>query len=176
MTIGIISDTHDHIDAIPKAFGLFDQHACQHIIHAGDWTSIELMIDLCNRAARSNMHLYGVLGNRDQRDAMLAVYGQLGLPLQLSSEALELTINNCRMFVSHGHRPVLLNRARLSRRFDVLISGHTHKPLMENTEGILHINPGSTAFAIPRRPGFVPTVATYDTSAQLATIHQLGAG
>ena len=56
--------------------------------------------------------------------------------------------------------------------FDIVISGHSHRPRVETIDGVLYLNPGSAG---PRRFRLPITLATLDLSddAILPEIHQL---
>jgi uncharacterized protein len=54
----------------------------------------------------------------------------------------------------------------------VIISGHSHKPLIETKDGVLYLNPGSAG---PRRFSLPITMATLDLTAGSLTprLHHL---
>ena len=62
----------------------------------------------------------------------------------------------------------------VSCRIDVVISGHSHKPLIETRGGVLYLNPGSAG---PRRFNLPITLATLDLTANgpQARLHHLAA-
>ena len=65
-------------------------------------------------------------------------------------EGLMVFHANRRCVVTHGHLPL----PPLSSG-DIVISGHTHVPLLEEHDGIIRVNPGSTT--IPKslsKPGY----------------------
>jgi predicted phosphodiesterase len=81
-----------------------------------------------------------------------------------------LTLNNLPMLVLHDLHD-------LDRRFGApsvrtVITGHSHRPLIEKRGGVLYINPGSAG---PRRFSLPISVAIlHVAAAQLsATIHEL---
>lgn len=55
----------------------------------------------------------------------------------------------------------------------IALKGHSHKPLIVSDNNTLVVNPGSTAFAIPRSKSWVPTVAIVDTATMHAEIVDL---
>ena len=65
-----------------------------------------------------------------------------------------------------------LNLDPVTAGFDVVISGHSHRPRVETIDGVLFINPGSAG---PRRFRLPITLATLDMSddAIRPEIHQL---
>lgn len=125
-TIGVISDTHGLLR--PEAF---DRLAgVDHIIHAGDIGSPDIVPRLQEIAP-----VTAIKGNIDQapwaRDF---------------AETATLAIGGRKIFVLHNRNE--LENAVGPAGFDIVISGHTHKPHIETLDGILYLNPGSAG---PRR-------------------------
>jgi len=132
MLIGIISDTHDNMPQIRKAVDLFNRKKVEHVIHAGDFTSpftFRMLKDL-------NCGLTGVFGNNDG-DKLL---------LQKMSEGR--VFNQPHIFDFGGRKIVLIHEHHIadaladSGHFDVVIYGHTHKPVVKKMGKTLVINPG----------------------------------
>jgi predicted phosphodiesterase len=72
---------------------------------------------------------------------------------------------NRRCVVTHGHLPLPALSAG-----DIVISGHTHVPLLEEQDGIIRFDPGSTT--IPKslsKPGYA---VMDDTSITLKTLRE----
>ena len=126
----IISDLHipERAKEIPKKI-LEEAKKTDGIICAGDFTSKEVY----DKLKSANKNLIAVRGNCDR----------LNLPDVTSFEEKGKKIG-----IIHSHH---LGRGNInaifelakSRGFDILIFGHTHKPLIEKKESILLINPGS---------------------------------
>ncbi len=96
----------------------------------------------------------------EMKDSILAVRGncdaevdQMVLPFSISDESKRLIINGKRVLMTHGHRDVDLSDA------EVILSGHTHVPVLEERDGRLFLNPGSAA--IPKN-GSAPGYAVWD--------------
>jgi putative phosphoesterase len=88
-----------------------------------------------------------------------AVYGNTDAPGQPRlAEALELTIGGVSIHVSHGHEVGSPTPAKLLERYaaDVVVFGHTHRPLVARAGGRLVLNPGAAG---PRRFDLMPSVA-----------------
>ena len=123
MKIGVISDTHDYLDAkVPALFAGVD-----HILHAGDVGLPWLILQLENIAP-----VTAVLGNTDTG---------------LSYKETELVDLGGRKFLIHHivdiHSPApSLNRRIIRQNPDVVVFGHTHKPFAEVVEKRLYFNPG----------------------------------
>ena len=107
-----------------------------------------------------------------QKEKILAVRGncdaevdQMLLEFPMMSDYLMVFHANHRCLVTHGHLPL----PPLSPG-DIVISGHTHVPRLEEDNGILYVNPGSTT--IPKslsKPGYA---VMDDTSITLKTLRE----
>lgn len=154
MKIGVVSDSHGDrlaIERVVAAAGPVDLW-----LHAGD----------CSQDASAfagNSTVVAVAGNCDGRvkakpDEFIALAGR-------------------KIWLTHGHRyQVKQNHEEIiwwARRYgvDIAVFGHTHVPLVEKTDGLLLVNPGS--IAQPRRA--YPTYAVIEISADdmIAEIREL---
>jgi uncharacterized protein len=133
--IGIISDTHDLLR--PEAFKALA--GSEIIIHAGDVGSSGIIDRLKILAP-----VYAVRGNMDK-----SPWGDT-LP---TTDIIE--ISGKLLYVLHNIAEMDLNPAAAG--IAVVISGHSHRPHIENKSGILCINPGSAG---PRRFSLPVTVAS----------------
>ena len=126
MRIGLISDTHGLLR--PEALAALA--GCTHILHAGDIGKPEIL-----DALRQIAPLDVVRGNNDEGLAWAAE-----LPL-----VVELQLGGVGLYMVHelAHVP-----AELADSVQVVITGHSHKPLIEQRDGRLWVNPGSAG---PRR-------------------------
>jgi putative phosphoesterase len=165
MLLGIISDTHDRTVAAEQALRLMQARGVRQVIHCGDWTKPETIEHFIRFAADLDMIVLGVLGNNDRETGeifrMLArsSYGQ-----HIVEGVLEVRIAGKFFAAYHGHHKPTLRRVLDETDYDALFLGHSHKPRDERLPNGLHvINPGSTAFAIPRRKDWQPTVVIYNT-------------
>ena len=126
LVIGIISDTHGLLrsEAIQKLMGV------QWLIHAGDIGNA----DILNRL-RSIAPLYAVRGNIDR--------GEWAQSLPAS---LEVELAGIKLLVLHTVQDLDIDP--VTAGYQVVVSGHSHRPSTERREGVLFINPGSAG---PRR-------------------------
>lgn len=162
MKIGVISDTHGIVPAWHKAMVLFAN--ADLIIHAGDVLyhpprmgfthgyDIPTMVELINS---SPIPIVIARGNCDSE-----VYEELlDIPVQAPYAFAQFA--DLRILVYHGHNPDPGYQVRLAARYkpSVLITGHTHLPIIERIEKTVHLNPGSPAHPKLERGGvLVPTV------------------
>jgi uncharacterized protein len=141
--IGVISDTHGQFDR--KISSLFK--GVSHILHAGDIGNLRVLQQLERIAP-----VTAVSGNVDEGSVPPGV-----------EEEKTLHLCGLRIFMIHilGD-PNRLARALQQRidsvRPDVVVFGHSHKPLIEEHGKVLYFNPGSAGpkrFSLPRSVGLL---------------------
>ncbi|MGA0133600.1 MAG: metallophosphoesterase family protein [Opitutales bacterium] len=120
--IGVISDTHGRLR--PEAVRALE--GCELVLHAGDVCGPHVVEELASLVAPC----FAVRGNCDDDPRLPEVL--------LRVEA------GVRVLVHHGHLPV----DEAAQAPAVVITGHTHVPLIEQRDGVLRLNPGSAG---PRR-------------------------
>ena len=135
--IGLISDTHGLLR--PEALGALD--GSDLIVHAGDVGKPEIL-DALRRLAP----VVAVRGNIDRGGWAAA------LPLTATAAA-----GSAAVYVLHDLQQLELDPAAAG--FQVVVSGHSHKPSRTQRGGVLYLNPGSAG---PRRFQLPVTVARLD--------------
>jgi putative phosphoesterase len=135
--IGVISDTHGLLrpDVHSALAGV------EVILHAGDVGGDEILTELELIAP-----VRAVYGNTDPP-------GQPGL-----APAIDMTVDGVSIHVSHGHEVGAPTPDKLLERYaaDVIVYGHTHRPLIARASNRLVLNPGAAG---PRRFDIMPSVA-----------------
>jgi hypothetical protein len=126
MRIGLISDTHGLLRPEASAF----LRGCAHIVHAGDVGHRKVLDELSAIAPTT-----AVRGNNDQGAWAAA------LP-----ETTRLQLGKVSVYVIHDLSGLGLDPK--VEGVDVVVSGHSHRPLVREHDGVLYINPGSAG---PRR-------------------------
>ena len=149
MKIGIICDTHGRIDTWKKAAKLFE--GADLIVHSGDVLSVVPPrlgftegYDIPALAeALNNMKIPIVIA---QGNCDAPVYEEL-LDIPLQSPYAFTQFDNLRIFASHGHILARDGMIAQAKKFnaDVLVTGHTHIPVLERVNGLIYLNPGSPA-------------------------------
>jgi putative phosphoesterase len=133
MILGIISDTHMPGKAQQLPIELLkDMEKVDHILHAGDWNSMELYDQLSQLAP-----VDGVAGNTDGID-IIRKFGY--------QKVLEFKSKKIGIVHGHGMRGSTEDNAISAFKdedVDCIIFGHSHIPLIRTVEGILLLNPGS---------------------------------
>ena len=145
MKILIVSDTHGRDDEFDKV--LETEKPFDMLVHCGDVEGREIYIEV---AAGCPCHI--VTGNNDFFS---------DLPREE-----EFRLGRHKVFLTHGHYYGVSRDLRdlvdeaLSRECDIVMFGHTHKPLFETRSGVAVINPGSLSY--PRQIGRQPSNAVMD--------------
>ena len=139
MRLGIISDTHGLLR--PEVFHAFE--SVDHILHAGDIGPLDLLTELEALAP-----VTAVFGNVDGFE----IRGRL-------PKVAELELDGLAIVVTHGDQFGSPTPAKLREAFpaaDVIVYGHTHRPLLEMVDKTVTVmNPGSAG---PRRFDLKPSV------------------
>jgi uncharacterized protein len=136
MLIGVISDTHGLLR--PEAIAAL--RGVEHILHAGDVGDIAILDALREiapvTAIRGNVDVSGDCAKLPATD-VVELGGRL---FYLVHSVRDLDIN-----------PVIAGVA-------MVVSGHSHKALVEVRDGVVYFNPGSAGpkrFSLPVTVGFV---------------------
>ncbi len=142
MRLGILSDTHGLLR--PQVFEVFKE--VDHILHAGDVGRAEILVELEALAP-----VTAVYGNTD------------GLELRARlPQVAEVELDGFAVVVTHGDQlghptPEALHAA--FPRAEILVYGHTHKPLLELVDRTVTVmNPGGAGhprFGIPPSVGIL---------------------
>jgi putative phosphoesterase len=134
--IGLVSDTHGLLrdDVLPALDGV------SLVLHAGDVGGEEILDGLGTIAP------------------VQAVFGNVDYPGPRLSQRIVLKLGGLSVHVSHGHELGSPTPERLLARYaaDIIIYGHTHRPLVHRAGERLVVNPGAAG---PRRFNLRPSVA-----------------
>lgn len=135
MRVGVLSDTH----GLLRAEVLARLEGVRHILHAGDVGSPEILAELAALAP-----VTAVSGNTDGFD----VRGEV-------PEEARVVLAGSEVVLVHGHQLGSPTPAGLRARYpdaDIVVYGHTHRPLVDRSATPLVLNPGSVGpkrFALP---------------------------
>lgn len=121
LRVAIVSDTHGLLRPEAKLFA----GACDYIIHGGDVGSRAILEQLSALAP-----LIAVKGNND-RQAWAA-----HLP-----ETEMIRVGGVFVYVIHDLAQLDLDPHAAG--VQIIVSGHSHQPLIQRRDGVLYINPGS---------------------------------
>ncbi|GAB3658839.1 metallophosphoesterase family protein [Ramlibacter alkalitolerans] len=126
MRIGLVSDTHDLLR--PEVLDWL--RGSDHILHAGDICGEAVLQELARIAP-----LTAVRGNNDR-----------GAWAGCLREREIVRLGGATILVVHDIAD--LRRAPPPADVAAVITGHSHKPLVDERDGVLYVNPGSAG---PRR-------------------------
>jgi len=134
--VGLISDTHGLLrPGVHEALT-----GVELILHSGDVGGSAILDEL-----RMIAPVKAVFGNTDP-------LGEPGL-----SQEIIIEINGIRVHVSHGHEVGSPTPIKLAARYeaDIVVFGHTHRPLVSRLGKQLFVNPGAAG---PKRFNLAPSV------------------
>jgi putative phosphoesterase len=121
LRVGLVSDTHGLLRPEARAFLL----GCDYIIHGGDVGDPKILDELATIAP-----LIAVRGNND------------AAPWAARLRRTELIrVGNVFVYVIHNLAELDIDPRAAGVR--VVVSGHSHKPSVEERDGIMYVNPGS---------------------------------
>jgi putative phosphoesterase len=126
LRIGLISDTHGLLR--PEALAFL--RGSDFIVHAGDIGHAAVLKELAGIAP-----VTAVRGNNDK-----------GPWAETVQETEVLQVDRVRIYVVHDIAELDLDP--VAAGFQVVVSGHSHKPSVKERDGVLYVNPGSSG---PRR-------------------------
>jgi putative phosphoesterase len=124
--IGVISDTHSLLRAEATAA----LRGSDYIVHAGDIGDSKVLAEL-----KALAPVTAVRGNNDK-----------GAWARQIAETEVLQVEAVSIYVLHDLAELDLDPAAAG--FQVVVSGHSHRPSIEKRDGVLYVNPGSAG---PRR-------------------------
>jgi uncharacterized protein len=124
--VGLISDTHGLLRPEAVAF----LRGSDFIVHAGDIGDARILRELNALAP-----VTAVRGNNDKGPWANAI-----------AETEILQVGDILIYVLHDLAELDLDP--VAAGFQVVVSGHSHKPLTQTRQGVLYVNPGSSG---PRR-------------------------
>jgi putative phosphoesterase len=148
--VGLISDTHGQL----RAEAMDALRGSDFIIHAGDIGHADIIHQLAEIAP-----VTAVRGNNDNGAWATGV-----------RETEVLVVGEVCVYVIHDLAQLKLDPAVAG--FQVVVSGHTHRPGFERRNGVLYVNPGSAGprrFTLPVSVGEL-IVSGLDLGPQLFTL------
>lgn len=142
--VGLISDTHGLLR--PEALAFL--RGSDFIVHAGDIGDPAVLGELNALAP-----VTAVRGNNDKGPWAKGI-----------AESEILQVDNVRIYVIHDVAELDLDP--VAAGFQVVVSGHSHRPSAQTRNGVLYVNPGSSG---PRRFKLPIGVAALDVAGRSVT-------
>lgn len=144
MKIGVMADSHDHVERIERAVKLFSLAGVERVLHAGDFIAPFAVLPL----ASLGCPVVGVLGNNDGEVLGLTrAFEKVG---QLHPQLASLELGGRR--VAMNHYPELAEPLAAGGGFDLVVFGHTHRLLEQRIGSTLLLNPGEVCGWLTGRP------------------------
>lgn len=142
MRILIVSDTHKRNENFLEA--VRREKPLDLIIHCGDVEGSEYLV-----SEAGDCPAYIVMGNNDFFSS---------LPREVVCD-----IGNYRVWVTHGHNYYVsmgnetIKKVAKQREMDIVMYGHSHKPVVDESDGVIAVNPGSLSYPrqYDRRPSYI---------------------
>jgi putative phosphoesterase len=151
LRVGLVSDTHGLLRPEARAFLI----GCDYIVHGGDVGDPGILEELATMAP-----LIAVRGNNDKE------------PWAARLRRTELIrVGNVFVYVIHDLAELDIDPRAADVR--VVVSGHSHKPSVEERDGILYVNPGSCGpkrFKLPISVGEI-VVSGGAVNARIVDLH-----
>jgi len=141
MKVLIVSDTHRRNE---NYFRVAKMHNPDMVIHCGDIEGSEFAL---SSAVDCPVHM--ICGNND-------FFSQL-------PRELELRVGGRKIWVTHGHNYYvsmgneILKQEAIAKGADIVLYGHTHRPVLDMGGDVIALNPGSLSY--PRQEGRKPSYA-----------------
>jgi len=151
MRIAVLSDIHDNIWNLERALDRLE--------------GVEVLLccgDLCAPFSLKQIQdsfsgpVHTVLGNNDGDPLLLAQVASQREEVYLYQPLVELKLNGRKIAVAHY--PQIGRALAASRHYDVVFSGHTHRPQTQQLGGTLWANPGEVMGRFGE-----PSFGVYDT-------------
>lgn len=162
MRIGVLSDSHDNRATARDALSLFLREKVATVLHLGDVCSPSVLDPF--RAAA--VPIWGVFGNNDfDRQGMQTVSGN-----GFERGPRVLTLDGRKILMSHSFDE--LQGTIVGGGFDLILFGHTHRPLTMRVGKAVVINPGEACGFTSGRP----TCAVVDLETMDTRILDIGNG
>ncbi len=149
MKILIVSDTHrqngNYLHVLEQVTPV------DMVVHCGDIEGAEYLV---KESTECPVHM--VSGNND-------FFSDL-------SREKEFTIGKYKVWLTHGHNYYVsmgnefIKQEARERGADIVMYGHTHRPLVDTSDGLIAINPGSLTY--PRQEGKRPSYVIMDIDRQ----------
>lgn len=138
--MGVVSDSHDNLEAIRRAAEAFRARGVRIVAHAGDWVA-PFAAKALREALGPGIRIVGVFGNNEgERLYFSQIASKFGVEILGEAGAFEAA--GRRIGIYHGTAPIVVEAMAKSGLFDVVIYGHTHKVDVRREGRTLVVNPG----------------------------------
>lgn len=151
MKIGIMSDSHDHIENIKKSIQVFKKRKVDLVLHLGDFVNPNSV------RAMKGLKYIAIFGNNDgDKYRMINAFIETGG--EIKGEFYDCIIDELKIACYHGTEPQLKDALITCGKYDLVLYGHTHECENITVGSTLVLNPGTV-----HGFGQTATVLIFDT-------------
>ncbi|MEN3046058.1 MAG: metallophosphoesterase [Candidatus Hydrothermales bacterium] len=135
MKIGVISDTHDNLEAIKKTFKIINERKIEFVFHLGD-----IIAPFTLKAIRElyKGKLVSIFGNNDGEKQGLYLTAK-DLKFEIFEPPLVYELEGTKFMLYHNYPE---NYFAEIKGIDFLLFGHWHKVIHVRKENTIFLNPG----------------------------------
>lgn len=144
MKLGILSDTHNHVENTRRAISAFRERDVTRLIHCGDISTIPIV------EMFEGFTVTFVFGNMDQFHADLMTAAKAIFGMGSMGYSYTAAIDGKRIAVCHGNDADMLNGFIQQGNYDFVFHGHTHLRRDEIVGKTRVINPGALGGNMPQ--------------------------
>jgi putative phosphoesterase len=159
--VAVLSDSHDHLQALQQALAAANAAGAEMLIHCGDLCAPFVLRTLAERFAGP---IHVVFGNNDADGRLLQTIAAQHRHVTLHGIYAEVEAGGRRIAVIHYPEPA--RRIAQSGELDLVCYGHDHTQLLERIGATWLLNPGEI---MGMRS--TPTWALYDTEAHTVSVN-----
>ena len=159
MLIGLVSDTHDDLDAVESAVTFFEERGVDAVVHCGDFVA-----PFSATPFDADFAFHAVRGNNDGEWALSTTVDEFG---EYHGEATVLEFDGTSLAVTHGTSDVVVDALVDCGDYDYVAHGHTHAHGIEVRGGTVRVNPGGLPIPVAGADDRF-RVATLDTDGEAA--------
>lgn len=164
MLVGVISDTHDNVEAVERAVAAFEERGVETVIHCGDVIAPPVVPFF------EGLDVHAVLGNNDGEIAGLeSAFRELSDESELHGTFAELTVDGTTFVVLHGEDESEVDDLAAPDTYDFVCYGH-HERVERDVDGTTVLNPGGHFPTIPDEHRTVAVVDTDDGSVEFVNV------
>ncbi len=147
MRIGLLSDTHDSHTNINRALAQLRLDGISTILHAGDVTAAHTL------RLFKGFDVWIARGNMDHDTALTYAAQELFGPGRLRDRQT-LDLDGVAIAMIHNGESDAALKLVMSRSYDYVITGHSHRPMDKRIGRTRVINPGALGGTLWTRPTF----------------------
>jgi len=163
MMIGVMSDTHDRLDAVNKAISFFNSQQVTDVLHAGDLVS-PFVAPLFSRL-KAKLHF--VWGNNEGDHEFIKVRFA-GIGISPLGDFAALQLGGKKIALLHGTHKEIVDSLIESGHYALVVRGHSHRAEVIEGETLV-VNPGEVCGYLTGHQ----TVAMVDLDRMQAQIAEL---